>query len=84
MAPARMPPNDGIPLGGPAARPVARAGLAPLEQQEYEMVREALTAERGFIRRAAARLGISHQALLRRLDKWPELRTPSIPPTPLP
>jgi transcriptional regulator with PAS, ATPase and Fis domain len=49
-------------------------GLSALEAQEYELVRQILVAEKGVIRRAAARLGISHQSLLRRLEKWPELR----------
>ena len=48
--------------------------LSPLEAQEYSLIRRTLADERGFIRRAAARLGMSHQALLRRLQKWPELR----------
>lgn len=50
--------------------------LTPVEQQEYELIQKTLVAESGFIRRAAARLGMSHQALLRRLEKWPELRAP--------
>jgi transcriptional regulator with PAS, ATPase and Fis domain len=48
--------------------------LGALEQQERNLIREALAAEQGGIRRAAARLGMSHQALLRRLNKWPDLR----------
>ncbi len=32
-------------------------------------------------RAAAARLGITHQALLRRLEKWPELRQAGSPPS---
>ncbi len=48
--------------------------LPPLEAQEYELVRRALVETHGGIRRAAAKLGSSHQALLRRLQKWPELR----------
>lgn len=50
--------------------------LTPVEQQEYALIQKTLAEERGFIRRAAARLGMSHQALLRRLEKWPELRSP--------
>lgn len=46
----------------------------PLETQEFGLIREALLAEHGVIRRTAARLSMSHQALLRRLEKWPELR----------
>jgi two-component system response regulator PilR (NtrC family) len=50
--------------------------LSPVEQQEYALIQKTLVEEGGFIRRAAARLGMSHQALLRRLEKWPELRVP--------
>ena len=48
--------------------------LNALETQEYCLIQEALRSEDGGIRRAAARLGITHQALMRRLEKWPELR----------
>jgi transcriptional regulator with PAS, ATPase and Fis domain len=48
--------------------------LNALEHQEYCLIQEALRSEDGGIRRAAARLGITHQALMRRLEKWPELR----------
>jgi DNA-binding NtrC family response regulator len=48
--------------------------LNPIETQEYRLIRQALQSEGGGIRRAASRLGITHQALLRRLEKWPELR----------
>ncbi len=48
--------------------------LSPLEAQEFSLIRQALTSENGVIRRAASRLGMSHQALLRRLEKWPQLR----------
>ena len=48
--------------------------LNAIDSQEYRLLSEALQAEGGGIRRAAARLGITHQALLRRLEKWPELR----------
>ena len=48
--------------------------LTPLEQQEYELIARTLASENGGIRRAAAKLGLTHQALLRRLQKWPELR----------
>ncbi|MCC6235645.1 MAG: sigma-54-dependent Fis family transcriptional regulator [Verrucomicrobiales bacterium] len=59
----------------PPARP-----LPPLEAGEYLAIQEALVAAQGGIRRAAARLGITHQALLRRLEKWPELRQAGQPP----
>jgi DNA-binding NtrC family response regulator len=48
--------------------------LSALEQQEYELIARTLASEHGGIRRAAAKLGLTHQALLRRLQKWPELR----------
>jgi DNA-binding NtrC family response regulator len=48
--------------------------LTPIEEQEYQLINRTLKAERGMIRRAAAKLGMSHQSLLRRLQKWPELR----------
>ena len=48
--------------------------LNALDLQEYRLVQQALRAEGGGIRRAAASLGITHQALMRRLEKWPELR----------
>jgi DNA-binding NtrC family response regulator len=54
--------------------PPERAGLTPLEAQEYQMIRATLIESNGGIRRAAAKLGLSPQALLRRLEKWPELR----------
>jgi DNA-binding NtrC family response regulator len=48
--------------------------LTPIEAQEYRLIGEVLRETQGGIRRAAARLGMSPQALLRRLEKWPELR----------
>ena len=48
--------------------------LTPVEAQEYRLVRDTLRETNGGIRRAAAKLGMSPQALLRRLEKWPELR----------
>ena len=48
--------------------------LSPIEQQEYDLIARTLANENGGIRRAAAKLGLTHQALLRRLQKWPELR----------
>ena len=55
--------------------PADRTSLSPLEAQEYRMIRMALREASGGIRRAAAKVGLSPQALLRRLEKWPELRT---------
>lgn len=48
--------------------------LTPIETQEYHLIAQALEQEGGSIRRAAAKVGISHQTLIRRLQKWPELR----------
>ena len=59
-------------IGGPSPR-----SLSPLEQQEYDLIARTLASENGGIRRAAAKLGLTHQALLRRLQKWPELRQAS-------
>jgi DNA-binding NtrC family response regulator len=56
------------------AFPPATRQLTPLEEQEYQLIAQALRMEKGGIRRAAAKLGLTHQALLRRLQKWPELR----------
>ena len=61
-----------------AAAPIeplpADRNLTPVEAQEYRLVRDTLRETNGGIRRAAAKLGLSPQALLRRLEKWPELR----------
>jgi DNA-binding NtrC family response regulator len=54
--------------------PPSERQLNALDLQEYRLIQQALQAEGGGIRRAATRLGITHQALLRRLEKWPELR----------
>jgi two-component system response regulator AtoC len=73
--PGSPPPEPGRATPPPhPASPVARPDLPPIEAQEYELIRQALEAEQGGIRRAATRLGLTHQALLRRLQKWPELR----------
>lgn len=69
-----------IPSPSPAATPAPSALSLP-EQQEYDLIRRTLQEEGGAIRRTAARLGLTHQALLRRLQKWPELRTTSLPPS---
>jgi len=57
----------------PATVPADRQ-LSPIEEQEYQLIAKALHDENGGIRRAATKLGLTHQALLRRLQKWPELR----------
>jgi DNA-binding NtrC family response regulator len=64
-------------LTPPAALPKSTRLLSALEQQEYDLIARTLASENGGIRRAAARLGLTHQALLRRLQKWPELRPAS-------
>jgi transcriptional regulator with PAS, ATPase and Fis domain len=48
--------------------------LSPVDAQEYRLIRDTLRETNGGIRRAATKLGMSPQALLRRLEKWPELR----------
>jgi len=77
-------------VGAPSAFVVTPPNrqLTVLERQEYELIAKALQSERGGIRRSAAKLGLTHQALLRRLQKWPELRQaatdsepePTLPP----
>ena len=66
-------PTASTPVPPPAPLQVDRQ-LTPVEAQEYRLIGEALRETRGGIRRAAARLGMSPQALMRRLEKWPELR----------
>ena len=61
------------PATSEAALPPDRK-LTPVEAQEYRLIRDTLCETNGGIRRAAAKLGMSPQALLRRLEKWPELR----------
>lgn len=76
---ASLPPAEGSAGAAPTpvdALPPERTGLTPLEAQEYRLIRQALVESRGGIRRAAGKLGLSPQALLRRLEKWPELRQP--------
>jgi len=66
-------PNDHI-LAAPAALPTERRELPLVEAQEYRVIAQAMTDAKGGIRRAASILGMSPQSLLRRLEKWPELR----------
>lgn len=47
--------------------------LSSIEAQEYTLIQRTLQEENGVIRRAASRLGLTHQSLIRRLKKWPEL-----------
>lgn len=60
----------------PAAAKVVESPITQLtlEQQEREYLQQALIAESYNITKTAKRLGISRQAVLRRLEKWPELR----------
>jgi len=48
-------------------------------EQEYRLIRATLRECQGGIRRSATKLGLSPQALLRRLEKWPELRAAAEP-----
>ena len=68
-------PTIAAPLasGSSEALPADR-NLTPIEAQEYRLIRDTLREANGGIRRAATKLGMSPQALLRRLEKWPELR----------
>jgi len=71
----QMSPPATAPLSDSPVQTIPdRSELNALEQSEYRLIAQTLEAERGGIRRAASRLGITHQALLRRLNKWPELR----------
>jgi len=65
--------SSAAPAPAAKAAPIERE-LSPIEAQEYRLIRETLTQAHGGIRRAATKLGMSPQALLRRLEKWPELR----------
>ena len=71
--------NRGAVRRSPASPPAAESeplgrDLPPIEAQEYRLIRDTLHETNGGIRRAASKLGMSPQALLRRLEKWPELR----------
>jgi two-component system response regulator AtoC len=57
--------------------PTSQRQLTPIEAQEYQLISKVLREENGGIRRAATALGITHQTLVRRLQKWPELRQAS-------
>ncbi len=67
--------------GGAFPPPPPERQLNVIDLQEYRLIQQALQTEGGGIRRAATRLGITHQALLRRLEKWPELRQVAPHPT---
>jgi two-component system, NtrC family, response regulator AtoC len=65
VAPSAGPTGESLP---------ADRNLSLVEAQEYRLIRDTLREVNGGIRRAATKLGMSPQALLRRLEKWPELR----------
>jgi len=67
-------PNTIISPTDEAALPVDRRELPLVEAQEYRVIAQAMKVAKGGIRRAAGILGMSPQSLLRRLEKWPELR----------
>ena len=68
-------PGSGAATSTISSEPLpANRDLSPVEAQEYRLIRDTLREVNGGIRRAAAKLGLSPQALLRRLEKWPELR----------
>ena len=69
--PAAAPPE-------PSTESPPERELTPIEAQEYRLIRQTLGETNGGIRRAAAKLGMSPQALLRRLEKWPELRAAKV------
>jgi len=69
--PAPASPAESVASSAPLP---ANRQLTPIEAQEYQLIRDTLVEVNGGIRRAATKLGMSPQALLRRLEKWPELR----------
>lgn len=73
-APVPSRPASAPDASSDRALPPERADLTALEAQEYRLIRDTLAETRGAIRRTAAKVGLSPQALLRRLEKWPELR----------
>jgi DNA-binding NtrC family response regulator len=62
------PPGSGAPSGAAPASPSARA-KSPLEDAERAVVESALARASGVVSRAAAELGLSRQALYRRMDR---------------
>jgi DNA-binding NtrC family response regulator len=73
--------RPGVAPPGPVPVAPAPRQLNPLEEQEYQLIAKTLIQEKGGIRRSAAKLGVTPQTLLRRLQKWPELRQKA-PPEP--
>lgn len=68
------PSADPEPREPEIARVPTPEGLSTLEAQEFNLIRETLIKTNGGIRRAASSLGLTPQSLLRRLQKWPDLR----------
>ena len=66
-------PTPSTPANRSSEIPVP-SGLSQLEAQEYVLLKRTLLEEKGAVRGTAAKLGISPQALLRRLAKWPSLK----------
>ena len=71
---AREAKSPAQPVESAAPATTAERSFTALEAQEYSLIQKTLREEGGAIRRAAVRLGLTHQSLLRRLQKWPELR----------
>ena len=69
-----VPFSPSAPTAVPTVSSSTARDLSPVEAQEYSLIRDTLAQNHGGIRRSAALLGMSPQALLRRLEKWPELR----------
>ncbi|HLP77834.1 MAG TPA: sigma-54 dependent transcriptional regulator [Candidatus Paceibacterota bacterium] len=67
-------PSSAAPAAKPTGELPPGRELSLVELQEYRLIRDTLRETNGGIRRAATKIGISPQALLRRLEKWPELR----------
>ena len=62
------------PQGETSNVPPQPGGARLIEMQEHDLIKRTLIAQQGRIRRTAEELGITHQALLRRLEKWRDLR----------
>ena len=73
----RSEPHAAIIHNAPVAPLAADRQLTPIEAEEYRLIGDALKESNGGIRRSATKLSMSPQALLRRLEKWPELRVGS-------
>jgi len=75
-------PSRGVSgISGVSVPTTVPPGLTPIEEQEYQLIARALEESDGSIRKAASKVGLSHQTLLRRLQRWPELRRTQEPET---